>query len=177
MDAPTGMDAITAILTRRSVRSFTDKDVSDAVAERLLRAAMAAPSAGNAQPWEFVLIRDRALLERVGAINQYAVFAGKAPLAILVCGNLRLERFPGYWVEDTAAAMQNLLLAAHALGLGAVWTGVYPAEDRVAAFRELVGAPAHVIPMGLAVVGWPASVPEPADRYRPERVHNNTWNS
>ena len=91
------MDTITAIMTRRSVRTFTDEDVSDEVLEQLLRAGMQAPSAGNAQPWEFVVLRDRALLEEVAKINEYAAFAPKAALGILVCANLTLEKFPGYW--------------------------------------------------------------------------------
>ena len=169
------MEAMTALLTRRSVRSFTEKDVSEADLEVLLRAAMAAPSAGNAQPWEFVVIRDRALLKKVGEINPYATFADKAPLGILVAANLTLERFPGYWIEDTSAAMENLLLAAHSLGLGAVWTGIYPVEERVSAFRALVGAPAHVVPMGFAVVGHPKKQPEAAERFLPARIHRERW--
>ncbi|MBQ7606556.1 MAG: nitroreductase family protein [Desulfovibrionaceae bacterium] len=169
------MDTITAIMTRRSVRTFTDEDVSDALLEQLLRAGMQAPSAGNAQPWEFVVLRERALLEEVAKINEYAAFAPKAALGILVCANLTLEKFPGYWVEDTAAAVQNILLAAHSLSLGAVWTGVYPTENRVTAMRALIHAPEHIIPMGLIIVGHPKAVPAPVDRFNKDRIHTNTW--
>ncbi len=169
------MDTLQAIATRRSVRTFTGEDISDEVLEQLLRAGMQAPSAGNAQPWEFVVLRDRALLEEVSRINEYAAFAPKAALGILVCGNMTLEKFPGYWIEDTSAAVQNILLAAHSLSLGAVWTGVYPTENRVTAMRDLIKAPDYIIPMGLIIVGHPKAIPAPVDRFKKERVHTNTW--
>ncbi len=104
-----------------------------------------------------------------------APMAEHAPLGILVCGDLRLELSPGYWVVDCAAATQNLLLAAHALGLGAVWTGVYPNEGRMAGLKQLVGLPEQVMAHSLSIVGYPAEQPPSQDRYRPERVHRNGW--
>ncbi|MBO4334596.1 MAG: nitroreductase family protein [Desulfovibrio sp.] len=167
--------ALDVIMSRRSVRAFTEEAITEEQLETLLRAAMAAPSAGNAQPWEFIVIRNRELLNKVPAINPYAAFAPQASAGILVCTDPELEKFPGYWIEDTSAATENLLLAAHALGLGAVWTGVYPDSQRVSAFRELVKAPERIIPMAFILVGYPQSLPKPADRYRPERIHFNTW--
>jgi nitroreductase len=169
------MDALEAILTRRSIRKYQDRPVPEEVCRRLLAAAMQAPSARNAQPWQFVLIDDRELLAEIPRINPNAQMAGRAPLAILVCGDLSLEKSPGYWVVDCAAAAQNLLLAAHALGLGAVWTGVYPREQRSEGLRRLLDLPENVMPHSLIVLGYPAEQPRSQERYRPERVHQNRW--
>jgi nitroreductase len=170
-----GMDAMSAIRTRRSVRSFTDEDVTDVQVRELLGAAMSAPNAGNEQPWEFVVIRDRAVLGRVGGLNRFASYARNAPVCILVCGNLDYDKYGGFWIEDVSAATQNILLAAHAMGLGAVWTGIHPMEDRVRGFRQLVNAPESVVPMALVVVGHPRNRPEPVDRYNKDRVHTDRW--
>jgi len=172
---PAKMDAMTAIRTRRSVRSFTQEDVTDAQVRELLGAAMSAPSAGNEQPWQFVVIRDKATLSKVGGINRFAAYAKEAPVSILVCGDEKLDKYGGYWVEDVSAATQNILLAAHAMGLGAVWTGIYPMKDRVEAFRALVGAPGHVVPLALVVLGHARSAPEPVDRFAEDRVHAERW--
>ncbi|MGE4552796.1 MAG: nitroreductase family protein, partial [Desulfovibrionaceae bacterium] len=110
-----------------------------------------------------------------GEINEYAKYAHLAPVCILVCGNLEYDKNGGYWIEDVSAATQNILLAAHAMGLGAVWTGIYPLEDRIKGFRALIGAPEHVAPMALVVVGHPKKTPEPEDRFRPDRVHTERW--
>lgn len=165
------METLDAILTRRSIRKYTDTPVTDEQVKVLLTAAMAAPSAGNAQPWQFVVVRDHDLLAKVAALHPYIGMAARAPVGILVCGDLRLEKYPGYWVIDCAAAVQNLLLAAHGLGLGAVWTGIHPMDDRVEAFARLFGAPTGVIPHSFIPVGHPAEVKSREDRYRPERMH------
>jgi nitroreductase len=171
------MDALETIMTRRSIRAFTAKDVSDTQVETVLRAAMAAPSAGNAQPWHFIVVRDKELLAKVAAINPYAKMAAQAPVSVLVCCDESLEKFKGYWVQDCAAAMENLLLAVHALGLGAVWTGIYPMLDRVEGFRKLFRLPEPVIPLGLAPIGHPAESKPAVDRYNPARVHYETWSA
>ncbi|WP_461208944.1 nitroreductase family protein [Desulfocurvus sp. DL9XJH121] len=169
------MDALEAIHTRRSIRKFTGGPVSGEQMETLLRAAMAAPSAGNAQPWQFVVLTDRAVMDKVPNFHQYAAMIREASAAVLVCGDLSLEKYPGFWVQDCAAAVQNLLLAARAMGLGAVWTGIYPDEARVQGARELFGLPGNVVPLALIPVG-PTEQPSTAkDRYRPERVHANRW--
>ena len=104
-----------------------------------------------------------------------AVMAGKAPLAILICGDLSLEESEGYWVVDCAAAVENMLVAAHALGLGAVWCGVYPREQRMEGLRQLIGLPKNVIAHSLVVLGYAAEQVPAEDRYRPERVRRNHW--
>jgi nitroreductase len=169
------MDVIEAMRTRRSIRKFQRKPVPEALVQDLLRAAMSAPSAGNQQPWHFVLIDDQEILRKVPAINPYAGMAKDAPLAVLICGDLALEKFAGYWVQDCSAATQNLLLAAHGKGLGAVWTGIYPLNDRVEGFKRLCNLPEKVIPLALIIVGYPDQVLKPEDRFRTDRVHQNTW--
>jgi nitroreductase len=169
------LDALEAIHTRRSIRQYQDKAVPEDLVQKLLAAAMNAPSARNAQPWQFVVITDRKILQEVPKIQPNAAMAQHAPLGILICGDLRLELSPGYWVVDCAAAAQNMLLAAHALGLGAVWTGVYPRDDRMAGLRQLVGLPEQVNAHSLIIVGYPAEQPPPLDRYRPQGVHRDRW--
>ena len=163
------------VLSRRSIRKYTAAPVGDDLVEKLLRAAMAAPSAGNQQPWQFVVIRDRALLERIPQVHPYAKMLPEAPLAILVCGDRRLERWPQFWDQDCAAATQNLLIAAEQLGLGAVWLGVYPLEERVDGLRDLLGVPHEVTPFALVPVGWPAERKDPSDRYDETRIHHERW--
>jgi nitroreductase len=143
--------------------------------EKLLRAAMMAPSAGNQQPWEFIVLTDRALLDEMPGIHPYCQMIRQAPVAVLVCGNVAREKHPGYWPQDCSAAITNLLLAAHALGLGAVWTGIYPRDERVQEFRAKFGLPEHVVPLALIPIGWPAETPPQPERHAPERVHRNTW--
>ena len=169
------MDTIKAIHTRRSIRRYKDKSVSNETIRKLLAAAMAAPSARNQQPWEFIVITDPDLLEKIPTINPFADMARRAPLAILICGNLQIETSPGYWVIDCAAATQNLLLAAHALGLGAVWTGTYPNEDRMDGYTELFELPEHILPHSLVVFGYPDEELPDQDRFMEERIHHNGW--
>jgi nitroreductase len=164
-----------AIRTRRSVRTFTPDPVPQATVRALLEAAMQAPSAGNQQPWQFVVIDDRPLLDAIPAFAPYAPMCRTAPLAILVCGDLREVRHPGFWVQDCSAATQNLLLAAHDLGLGARWTGVHPRETLAAGFRRLLGLPDEVLPLALVVLGHPAERIEPVARFQADRIHTNAW--
>lgn len=173
--APAPMPALDAIKTRRSVRRFTSEPVAAELVDAILACGMQAPSACNEQPWQFVILRDRALLAKVGGINPYAAYAKDAPLAILVAGDTRLEKCPGYWVEDCSACAENMLLAAHALGLGAVWTGIYPLPERMTGFQKLCALPDAVVPLALLVLGHPAETPAPQDRFRPDRVHRDHW--
>jgi nitroreductase len=171
------MEAIEALLTRRSVRSYRDRPVSEDLIETLLRAAMAAPSAGNERPWHFIVIRDRAVLDAIPSVHPYAQMAAEAPLAIVVCGDASLEKYKGFWVQDCAAATENLLLAAHASGLGAVWCGVHPSEERVKGVRELVSTPKGVVPLAIVVIGVPDEGRAPSDRFDASRVHRDRWSS
>ena len=169
------MEIMEALRTRRSIRKFEDRPVPEETVRQVLDMAMMAPSAGNAQPWQFVVVDDRALLNRVADIHPYVKMAPHAPLGVLVCGDLSKEKYAGYWVQDCSAAMQNLLLAAHGLGLGAVWTAIHPMEDRVAAYTKLFNLPEHIIPLGFAPLGWPAQAPKSRSRYLEDRIHHNTY--
>jgi nitroreductase len=138
---------------------------------------MSAPSAGNEQPWYFVVIDDRDTLDEIPKFHPYSAMLQSATVAILICGDERLEVHRGFWVQDCSAATQNILLAAQAKGLGAVWLGVYPVEERVVGLRNLLGIPEDVIPFSLVSVGYPAERKPPADRYDKSRIHHNRWQS
>ncbi|KAA2395930.1 nitroreductase family protein [Alistipes onderdonkii] len=171
------LSPLDVIMTRTSVRAYRDCPVGADTVELLLRAAMAAPSAVNRQPWAFVVVDDRELLRELSGALPFAKMAAHAPLAVVVCGDL--SRNPGasgdWWVMDASAASENLLLAAHALGLGAVWTGVYPRDERVEAVRRVLGLPADVVPLNLIPVGYPADNLAPKQKWNPANVRYNGW--
>ena len=169
------MDALEAIHTRRSIRRFQDKPVSPELVTEIIRAGTSAPSAGNEQPWQFVVVTDKAILDRIPEIHPYAAMSHEAQVGILVCGDMTLEKHKGYWVQDCSAAVQNMLIAIHALGLGAVWTGIYPTEDRVMNFRKMFRLPDHIIPFAFIPVGYTAQTASRQDRYDEKRVHYDTW--
>ena len=171
------MDLLQAVHTRRSIRQFTDAPITDEQVETLLRAAMAAPSAGNQQSWRFVTARDAAMRARLAEATPYASPVGRAPLGIVVLGDTRDNKHPGYWVQDCSAAVENLLLAAHAIGLGAVWIGVHPVEERVRVVAEIVGAPEGVVPLCMIAVGVPSAAGPEVDRFKPEFVHTEGWSA
>ncbi len=173
-----GNPVIENILTRRSVRRFTDAPVSDADRELILRAAMSAPSGVNRQPWEFVVIDDKEVLTKLADSLPYAKMVADAPMAIVVCGNS--DRFlegddATLWVQDLSAVSENILLAAHALGLGGVWTCVYPHEDRMAPVSSILSLPDSVLPFSLIPVGHPADSHKPMDKWHPDRIHLNRY--
>lgn len=169
------MDALDCLMTRRSIRKFSAQPVAPELLQAALDAAMAAPSAGNAQPWHFVLLTDRAKLDRVPDFHPYAAMTRQAQAGILVCAEPGLEKYPGYWPLDCAAATQNLLLALHAQGLGAVWTGVYPDAARMEGFRKLLGIPETIVPHSFVPLGHPDMASGRVDRFRPERLHRERW--
>ena len=171
-------DLIQLIMTRTSIRAFQDKPVSDETVEQLLKAAMAAPSAKNSQPWAFVVVRDRALLEKLGDSLPNAKMTATAPVAVVICGVLD-KALPGeahdYWIQDAAAATENFLLAVHALGLGAVWTGVHPISERIRILKETLKLPDGVEPFCLIPFGYPAVLAAVKDKWDPALVHQDIW--
>ena len=167
------------IRERTSIRKFDPSvPVSEESVEKILRAGMCAPSAMNKQPWEFVVVRDSAQLKALGEALPYSRVGNGAQAAIVVCGNLD-NGLPGrgteYWIHDCSAASMNILLAAKALGLGAVWTGVYPGEDRVEIVRKLLAIPEGFMPLNVIPLGTPAENPEPKDKWNPAKIHQNRW--
>lgn len=170
------MNTIDAIFTRRSIRNFLNKPVEPDKIEMLLKAAMYAPSAVNEQPWRFLVINDKALFPEIMKVHPFAAMLKTAPLAILVCGDRLIEKVHGNWVLDCSCASQNILLAAHSIGLGAVWTGVYPEADRMAALAKMFTLPEHVLPFALIGVGYPdGGPPKQPERFKPERISLNSW--
>ena len=158
------------IFSRVSVRRYEDRPVEEEKLERLLRAAMAAPSAGNQQPWEFTVVRERALLDRLAGASPYAKPLLGAPAGIAVLGRAQGLRFPEYAVQDLSACTQNLLLEAEHLGLGAVWMGIAPLAERMRAVAEILGLGAEVWAFALVAVGYPLEKPAPHDRFDESRV-------
>lgn len=161
------------IMTRASVRSYQDKPVEDEKTEKLLRAGMAAPTAVNKQPWHFVVVRNKATLEAIAEATPNARMAKEAPLAIVVCGDMSNEEedlVREFWSQDASAATENILLAAHGMGLGAVWTGTYPDKKRCEAVSKLLNLPAHIIPFCTIVIGYPKGDTAPKDKWKPENV-------
>ncbi len=159
---------INNILTRTSVRAYQDKPVEKAKIETMLRAAMAAPSAVNKQPWHFVVITDKAQLAALQTTNPNAKFISSAPLAIVVCGDeTKMLKDGGrdFWIQDCSAATQNLLLAAHGLGLGAVWTGLWPAQERSEAVKQTLKLSDNLIPLCTVVIGYPEGETAPKDKW------------
>ena len=166
------------IMTRVSVREFTGEKISDAQIDTLLRAAMAAPSAINKQPWAFIVVTDEALIARLGEALPYSRCSNHPACAIIPCGDLSkaIEGEMGaFWINDVSAATENLLLAAHSMGLGAVWTGLHPDMKRAALVQEMLGLPEHIIPLCVVPVGVPAEHPAVKDKFHPENIHYNQW--
>ena len=164
---------VEAILKRASVRSFTDEPVTDDEVRAMLRAAMAAPSAGNQQPWEFYVVRDRETLDRLAGVTQYAKPAARATCAIVPCMRTEGLRFPDLAVQDVSAAVENLLLEAVEQNLGAVWMGIAPAPADMAAVAKIVGAPEGLEPFAIIACGHPDHEPtaKGADRFDEARIH------
>lgn len=173
--ATSDMDALTAIFTRRSVRKYSNQPVSDATVKLLLQAAMSAPSAKNAQSWEFIVIRDKKTLQQIPGFHPFSKQIPDAQVAIVVCGNTKLEATQGHWIPDCSNASMNILLAAHSLGLGAVWTTFYPYPDRTAGIRKLLNLPDHIMPLNIIPLGYPVEKRMYQDRFNPAKIHNETW--
>jgi nitroreductase len=168
------VDAMQAILTRRSIRKYTQEAVSEEMVAELLKAAMNAPTATN-EAWDFIVIRDRTLLQAVTDFHPHATMLKEARVAIAICGDPVRETLKGRWPLDCAAATENILIAANSLGLGACWVGIYPVQERMQGLRALLGIPEHVMPLSMVSIGHPAEEKNPPKRYRPERVHYNRW--
>jgi nitroreductase len=169
------MEAVEAILGRRSIRKYLPTAVPPALEEKLLQAAMAAPSAGNQQPWHFVVVRERGRLTELSGTSPHAGMLAGAPLGIAVCGRPGGLKHEPFWVQDCAAAVENLLVAAHALGLGAVWLGYHPRADRVEAAGRVLGLPEDLVTLAVIAVGYPDEAKPPAGRFDPARVHRDRW--
>ncbi|GMV37516.1 MAG: NAD(P)H nitroreductase [Fimbriimonadales bacterium] len=169
------MDIREAILHRRSIRNFAPGEVPEEAVREMLLAAMYAPSAGNQRPWHFIVVRDRRLLDTVALIHPYAQMSKQANVGVLVCCDTKGLKYRDLWPQDLAAATQNLLLMVHGLGLGAVWTAVYPDPERVLSFRRAFQLPSYVEPFAFVPIGIPGETPAHPQRFDESRIHTNLW--
>jgi nitroreductase len=167
---------VDAFLNRRSIRRYKADEVPQWMIDRLLQAAMYAPSAKNCQPWHFIVCDQRDILLNLSALHPYAAMLKEAPLCIVVCADLSLQAGPYYYLEDCAAATQNILLCAHELGLGSCWMGVSPVKERMDLLKAYFKLPPEIEVFSLIAVGWPNEEKKiPQDRYKKQRIHKNTW--
>ncbi|MGD1032086.1 MAG: nitroreductase family protein [Opitutaceae bacterium] len=165
------------IFGRRSIRKFTPEDVGEAAISRLLQAAMAAPSAAASDPWRFIVVRKRETLEKLAAALPFGKMLTQASVGFVICGDLDAahDHQLSYLLQDCSAAIENLLLCAHALGLGGCWLGVHPREDRVARLKEIFSLPQRVVPVSAVAIGLPGESKDPRTRFNPAYVHRETW--
>ena len=168
------MDTQTAIFTRRSVRAYTGVPVSDDDLHDILRAGFSAPTCANFRPWQFVVVRERATLEAVCRV-QGSRFMLQAGCGIVVCGDKTIHENEYYLNQDCCAAIENMLLLAHGLGLGGLWMGLNPHEEKAEHLRRVLQLPDEVLPMAFLAIGEPAEHREAQDRYNAERVHFDHW--
>ncbi len=167
------------IIKRKSVRNFVKGEVSKNQLLQMVKAGMAAPSARNRQPWEFIMVTDREILDKLAEGLPYAKMLYDAYAAIVVCGDLNEKKYHNpepYWVQDCSAATQNILLEAEYIGLGAVWTAVFPRKERILIVRENLLLPEHIVPLNVIPVGIPSGKDKPKDKFNPQKVHWQAWN-
>ena len=169
------MDILEAIFTRRSIRKFTGEPISDQDMEMVIRAGFQAPSAHNYQPWEFIILRDKSNMERIAKVHTYAKMLPNAEAGIIVCGDMNKQTMTGFLIEDCSAAIQNILLAAHGIGLGAVWCGLYPVTHLTHEVAKVCSLPEHIVPVGLVVIGHKGEERKKEDRFNSAKLHYEVW--
>jgi nitroreductase len=167
---------IETLLTRRSIRQYAREEITDETVRLMLASAMSAPSAANQKPWHFVVVRNQAALEQLATIHSGTRFVAGAALAIVVFANPAAATLPAYWRDDCAAATQNILLAAHALGFGGTWIGVGETDaGTIDMLRSLFHVPEEYLAFSVISLGKPAANPQAKDRYLADRVHSEQW--
>lgn len=168
------METIQAIMTRRSVRTWTTEPISEAERKVILEAAMNAPSAADARPWHFVTMDNPKIIEQFTGLGGTEMLS-ESTFMVLVCGDQSKEIYPGFWPQDCSCAAQNMQLAAHDLGVGCVWIAIYPLDERVQVCRKILNIPESITPFALLAMGVPNEVLPPEERYDKSRVHHNKW--
>ncbi len=169
------METLKAILTRRSIRKYSHDQIPEEYLDILIKAAMHAPSARNRQPWHFIIVSDRQLLDRLGDINTSWKMLKEASHSIVVCGDKEIEDTVSFIIQDCAAATQNILLAAHDLNIGTVWLGVHPREERLVPLKQILQIPNQILPVSMISLGKPDESREQPDRFLVERIHFDKW--
>lgn len=162
-------------MKRRSIRKYTDQEVPEDAVKEILRAGMCAPSAGSEEPWHYIVIRNRETLRELSEHHFSGWMLKDAPIGIVVCCDLDLQRYPGVWPQDCAAATENMLIEAVEQGLGAVWIGVYPSDEVMTAIRNIFNLSENIVPFSIVSIGYPNENKTTPDRYNPERVHFEKW--
>ncbi|PKL15820.1 MAG: nitroreductase family protein [Spirochaetae bacterium HGW-Spirochaetae-5] len=163
------------IFTRRSIRKYMDKDVDEAILKEIIKAGMNAPSAGNAQPWHFIIIHDQEKLVKINEVHPYSKMLLHAKSAILICGDPSLEKHEGFWVQDCAAAVQNMLLMIDYKGLGSVWLGIYPLKDRIDGVTKIFNLPEGIVPFAVLPVGYPDETKTENNKFDESKIHSDKW--
>ncbi len=169
------MDLFEALLERRSIRKYTNSEIPAEMIEKMLKTAMYAPSAMNLQPWHFVILNNKESILNAFKAIQHAEMLKQAQTGILICGDSEIEKNIEYIVQNCSAATQNILLAAHGLGLGGVWVGVYPDKELIKNVKATFMLPEHIIPISLVSLGFPDEKVQAEDRYKVEKIHYNKW--
>jgi nitroreductase len=169
------MDVLQAIFTRRSIRRYSDKEIDNKTVDKIIHAGMYAPSAVNKQPWHFIVFEKKETCNAIMEIHKSAIMLAEAKKSILICFDENLQHDDGYGLLDCSAAAQNMLLAAHAIGLGACWIGIYPRKNRMEGLRTIFRLPDNIIPLAVISLGYPAEIKETPDRIKPERIHYESW--
>jgi nitroreductase len=170
------MELYEGLISRRSIRRYTGEKIGEDQIKSIIRAGMYAPSARNRRPWHFIIVDDREVLKKIMKIHPYSAMLSEASHAVVVCGDEKLENGPGYYKLDCSAATQNMLLAAHAMDLGAVWLGVEPRKERITGISSILALPDHIHPLSIVSVGVPVKIPkEVPERFEPEKIRRNKW--
>lgn len=168
------METIEAIMTRRSIRTWTNEPVTAKERRTIMEAAMNAPSAADARPWHFVTMDDPEIIKQFTELGGTEMLA-ESTFMVMVCGDVSKEIYPGFWPQDCSCAAQNMQLAAHDIGIGCVWIAIYPLDERVQVCRKILGIPEAITPFALLAMGVPNEVLPPEKRYDEERIHANAW--
>lgn len=169
------MEALENLFKRRSIRKYENRPLSPEDLKTILEAAQFAPSAVNKQPWHFIIVNRRELMDKIMEIHPHARMLETASHAVIICGDEKLQHDDGYWIADCGAATQNLLLAAHAVGAGSCWVGLYPREQRMKDIAALFGLPGHIKPFALVSLGYPAESRQQPERFRKDKIFLNGW--
>lgn len=169
------MDVLDALFTRRSIRKFSGEVPDDEDIKAIVRAGFYAPSAHNNQPWHFVVIKEEKVLKEIAEMHPYAKMLTQAGCAVIVCGDSEKEKRQGFLVQDCSAAIENMLLAAHGLDLGAVWCGLFPMNTLTDGVKNILSLPDNILPVGMVVIGNSLEERNASERYDETKVHFNKW--
>lgn len=170
-------ETLRLIKNRRSVRSYLDKAVSEEDLKILIKSGMAAPSAVDMRPWDFVVVKKKSTLKALADVMPFGKMLPGAGAAVVVCGGPEksVPDAPEFWVQDCSAASENILLAAESMGLGAVWLGVYPVKERIEGVRKILNIPENVVPLNILSIGYPKGLEKPKDKFEMEKIHRERW--